>query len=114
MYFTQSIFCTVPHVQLGVHDGYWCMVTGMFNSNLVSRGAELEAMATCEPMVTAWICHILNESMMHGLDSAGTSKNSMVVNKMQFHQVLSSPLYSPALRCTMLLMLWLYWTCLDS
>jgi hypothetical protein len=61
--------------QVLARDGYQCMVTGMFDHNSLLCCAELANRATGSIRGTVQTCHILNESMMQGIDLAGISED---------------------------------------
>jgi len=66
-------------------DGYWCMITGIIDGNLFRHCADMQAIHERDGHV-AETAYILNESTMQGIDPAGTSKDSVEVKKVRFHQ----------------------------
>ncbi|KAI9567689.1 hypothetical protein HD554DRAFT_2267066 [Boletus coccyginus] len=58
--------------QVLARDGYWCVITGMIDENSLHRCADLGDSDDKVP-VAIEVAHILNESMMQGIDPAGTS-----------------------------------------
>ena len=69
-------------------DGYRCMITGIIDGNSFRHCADLRAIHERDGHVAVAIetAYILNESTMQGIDPAGTSKDSVEVKKVRFHQ----------------------------
>jgi hypothetical protein len=69
-------------------DGYRCMVTGMPDGESLKKSVALRGMVERDGAngVSAHACYILNDSTTQGIDPTGISEDSVVVNKVWYHQ----------------------------